>query len=218
MGHKTKVEAGTLKADSDIIGGHLLWLISGRPGSGKSWLLTELLTNPALLNKKFQHVFIFTPTQLEGITMDLDKNWFPEFTIEQVEECIRWADSQGAERVLIILDDVIGTIKGMQNKPALMKLIFNRRHLLTKGIVSFIITTQKYIVCPPRIRSCLTGILFFKPMAKDWRHIKDEYIFSTSPMVQMIMDKHFNTGEHNFVYIKIDSPYKIILNFDTDLN
>lgn len=217
MGHAAGEEKGKLNANNELFGDHLLWLLCGKPGQGKSWLLAELLLNPKLLNKVFEHVFFFTPSQLDGIDMRPGDNWFPEFDIAQVMECVRWCDSKGASRVLFIFDDVIGSVKEKQNSKDLMKFIFNRRHLLKNGIINIILTTQKYIVCPPAIRSCLTGIVFFRPMVKDWRHIKDEYIFSSNPMLPKIIENHFNGGEHNFVYVKINSPYKIILNFETDL-
>jgi len=218
MSHKVTAMKTGLNTNHDIIGDHFLWLISGRPGSGKSWLLTELLLNKELLYQKFQQVFIYTPTPLDGIKMDLNVNWFTDFTPESLESCIEWASDQGSERVLIILDDVIGTLKTMQNNEKLMNLIFNRRHKLkNNGVVSFIITTQKYILCPPRIRSCLTGILFFKPMAKDMNHIKEEHIFDWKSYYPMLFDQHFNKGAHNFIYVKIDTPSKICLNFEIDL-
>jgi len=218
MSHTVTTNDDTgLDTNHDIIGKHFLWLLCGRPGSGKSWLLTELLLNKELLYKKFQHVFIYTPTPLEGIRMDLNLNWFTEFTPESLESCIDWADKENSQRVLVILDDVIGTLKNMQNSEKLMNLIFNRRHKLKNGVISFIITTQKYILCPPRIRSCLTGILFFKPMAKDLIHIREEHIFDWKTYYPMLFEQHFNKGEHNFIYVKTDIPAKICLNFEIDL-
>jgi len=63
---------------------------------------------------------------------------------------------------LVVLDDVIGEIKKEQNNKELMKLIFNRRHLIPEGTVSILLTSQKYIVCPTRIRSCLSALILFK--------------------------------------------------------
>ncbi len=43
--------------------------------------------------------------------------------------------------VLLILDDVISSIKGLEHDVNLAQLFFNRRHLLANGTVSIIVVT-----------------------------------------------------------------------------
>ena len=46
--------------------------IIGRPGSGKTFLIRELLMNKELYYKFFDYVYIFSPSLIEGL--DLKEN------------------------------------------------------------------------------------------------------------------------------------------------
>lgn len=46
--------------------------------------------------------------------------------------------------VLIIIDDLIADLYENKTSRELKELVFNRRHLLTNGMVSIILTSQKY--------------------------------------------------------------------------
>lgn len=50
--------------------------------------------------------------------------------------------------VLLVLDDVAGDIKGGEFDPSLIKLFFNRRHLIANGTLSIITVTQKFSAIP----------------------------------------------------------------------
>ena len=50
---------------SGILQEHFCCLIVGKPGSGKSHLVYELLMNPSLYFKKFDKVLFCTPTKLD---------------------------------------------------------------------------------------------------------------------------------------------------------
>lgn len=45
-------------------------LIVGKPGSGKTHLISELLTNPDFYYKKFDHVLLITPSGLPGFSKE----------------------------------------------------------------------------------------------------------------------------------------------------
>jgi hypothetical protein len=46
--------------------------------------------------------------------------------------------------VLVIIDDLIADLHENKTSRELKELVFNRRHLLTNGMVSIILTSQKY--------------------------------------------------------------------------
>lgn len=49
---------------------HFLMLLVGKPGSGKTTLLKQLLTNPQMYYKKFDDVFLISPSHAKmGLKM-----------------------------------------------------------------------------------------------------------------------------------------------------
>jgi hypothetical protein len=66
--------------------------------------------------------------------------------------------------MLIIMDDVVSQIKG-NNSPAFVELFYNRRHRLQNGIINIIVTSQKWNMVPPFIRTILNMVISF-PLAK----------------------------------------------------
>ena len=58
-------------------------LIIGRPDSGKTHLLYELLTNQDLYFKKFNRVLYFTPgNKIGGLDISDSPYWSPKFDID----------------------------------------------------------------------------------------------------------------------------------------
>ena len=80
--------------------------------------------------------------------------------------------------VLFVLDDVISDLHALAKYKPQVDLIFNRRHLIPNGMVSIIITTQKYKMVPPTIRSNLSLLIAFKLHNSDLKQIKEELIYS----------------------------------------
>jgi hypothetical protein len=64
--------------------------------------------------------------------------------------------------VLLVLDDVVGSIKKAEFDPRLAQLVMNRRHLVFNGTVSIMIVTQKYTLIPSRIRSNASWVILFQ--------------------------------------------------------
>lgn len=148
-------------------------VICGWPGSGiynllykkgKTTLLKFILNNNKLLFKKFDEILIFSRKLLifnfiasitEFKNLLLPKNnmcntldWnFLYARLEQIN-----LTNKGYINVLIIIDDFISEyfiiLKKRLNKEKfsknIYKLVFNRRHLIDKGMISIFLTSQKY--------------------------------------------------------------------------
>ena len=134
------------------------WLIIGIPGMGKTSLILSLVCKQnKALNKKFDKIFIFSPSL---ITMNDDPfelipedQKFEEATLENIDYVLEDIKDSG-QKVLLILDDVIADVRGKgksQIENQLQKIFFNRRHLCgAGGSCSIIATSQTYNKIDPK--------------------------------------------------------------------
>ena len=92
-------------------------LIIGKPGMGKTNLLLNLITKQGkAFNKKFDRVFIFSPslTTIKGddpFELIPDEQKFKEAKLDNLEKFLEQIEDTG-EKVLLILDDVIADVRG----------------------------------------------------------------------------------------------------------
>jgi chromosomal replication initiation ATPase DnaA len=192
---------------------HFITLLVGKPGSGKSHIISEFLVNKDLYNRKFDEVYFVAASKIGDLEMD-EENWCPHLDIEWMFKQVRRARGSGESRnILFVLDDVIGEIKEKQNDKRLMALIFNRRHLVDKCVISYLITSQKYMVCPPRLRSCITSIITFKVMNNDYRKIVEECVYEELDKHKSFVIRNHLNIPFNFLYIRLDNG-DIYLNFE----
>lgn len=198
---KKKIHEG-VKDLNAILQPSFITLIIGKPGSGKSHLLYELILNTQMYYKKFDRVLFCAPTLIHDDLLMDKGNWRPGLDLEWLNK--KLSKIKPKKNVLVVLDDVIGEIKVKENDALMMKLFFNRRHLIEGGTVSFFITTQKYIVCPTRIRSCLTSLMIFKVQINDWKVIRDECVFTDDPAKITYTLKILNKP-YNFLYVRLDT-------------
>lgn len=63
--------------------------------------------------------------------------------------------------MLIIFDDVVSSLKGSTNDKRFVELFYNRRHLLSNGVISLIVSGQKWNLVPTFIRTAYTSLLMF---------------------------------------------------------
>ncbi len=194
--------------------------IIGKPGSGKSVLIQELLLNEELLKGVFEYVLIFSPSKFDYIETIENENWFKFFSLEILYQTIDKLNliiekEKQKVKVLYIFDDFITAIKSCKNSPELLKFFYNRRHLLPyKSEISIIISTQRYVVIPINIRSMLSDLIFFRLNDKDYKFIKEDSV-GFLKIKQLNNDLLIN--DHDFLYLSLGEGdgYK---NFLTKIN
>tara|TARA_R100001591_G_C4343668_1_gene181295 strand:- start:2 stop:775 length:774 start_codon:yes stop_codon:yes gene_type:complete len=188
-------------------------LICGRPGSGKTTLILNLIAKKGkMYNRKFDRIFVFSPS-----LMTLEDNPFEDLPEEQTdteltEENLMKASEiikDTGEKVLFILDDVVNDIKKssvIQN--TLSRLLMNRRHLAgAGGSTSWIITTQVYNKIPAPIRKTASHIIIFHTKnKKELDTIFDELIIIPQTDFYQILKFCFDK-KNNFLFIDTNKGY-----------
>ena len=188
-------------------------LVCGRPGSGKTTLILNLVSKRGkLYNKKFDKVFVFSPsltTMSEDPFGELPDNQIhTDLTEENLETALSDIKDSG-DKVLFIMDDVVNDMKksaGVQR--VLSKMLMNRRHLAgSGGSASFIITTQVYNKIPAPIRKTASHIILFHTRnKKEIDTIFDELIIIPQKDFYEILKFCFS-HKNKFIYIDINKSH-----------
>lgn len=223
-----KIAQGVKGINEDILQTHFITLIVGKPGCGKSHLIREYILNPDLYFQKFSYVIFVTPSRFEDPRLILDSsNFIQHLDLEWLHKVLRSYKLSVEEKdknhkpknILIILDDVISQLKKHESNPLLTPLFYNRRHLLgEKFIISYLITTQKYVLTPTKIRSVLTSVIVFPLMKMDWTKLQEECIYDNldkrwiNKFMNDIKEKKFT-----FLYIRLDNS-KCFYKFEKCIN
>ena len=188
-------------------------LICGRPGSGKTSLILNLICKRGkMFNKKFDKVYVFSPSLMtmkdEPFGELPEDQVHTDLTLEGLNKVLDEISNTG-EKILIILDDVVNDMKKtMAIQTLLSKALMNRRHLAgAGGSVSFIITTQVYNKLPAPIRKTASHIIIYHTKnKKEIEAIYDELIIVPKEDFYEILKYCFDKT-HNFIYIDVNKSY-----------
>jgi len=211
--------------ETDIFPNHFLLAICGKPGSGKTSLLKHLMKSETFFFKKFDFVFIISPSVQEFKSFFLPpENLFTKLDLTFLEDSIKRVKKHMAEHnypytnVLFILDDCITDLYALKNDKDILAFIFNRRHLLEidgkdKGMVSIIITSQKFNKMSTSIRTCLSSFIFFKLNPIDYKILFEDLIYGDKLEFEQIVSLLNNTSDYsNFIIYRVDKN-KYYFNF-----
>ena len=171
-------------------------LLIGAPGSGKSTLWLNLITNKEKHGyyKKFDKIHIFS-NSLKTITRKIhlpddrlhDGIGDLEETIENIKDT--------EDKVLLIIDDCVTDLK---SPDYLLKLIYNRRHLA--GGISIIITSQVYNKIHLAIRKASnTLVLFATGNKKEIASVYQDFMNIPEKEYNAITTYCFRQGAHDFM-------------------
>jgi len=188
-------------------------LVSGKPGSGKSSLILNLLCKRGkIYNKKFDRIFLFSPSlaTMKGNPFeDLPEDQkYDELNKEEIESVLEEIDGSG-DKVLFILDDVVNDLaKDMKLQRLMCKVLMNRRHLCGEGgSVSVIITTQVYNKIPAPIRKTASHIFIYHTKnKKELETIFDELVLIPKKDYYDLLKYTFQK-KHDFLYIDVNKQF-----------
>tara|TARA_R110000772_G_scaffold39274_6_gene92387 strand:- start:532 stop:1287 length:756 start_codon:yes stop_codon:yes gene_type:complete len=187
-------------------------LISGKPASGKTSLILNLLCKKNKnYNSKFNRIYVFSPSLL---TMKDDPfgelpqdQLFTELTPINLQKAMDDIAGSG-EKVLFLLDDVVNDMRNTGVLTLLNKMLMNRRHLTgAGGSVSFIITTQIYNKIPITLRKTATQVILYSTKnKKEIDTIFDELILIPKEEYYQILKYCFDK-QYNFIFIDINKSH-----------
>jgi Cdc6-like AAA superfamily ATPase len=188
--------------------------IIGKPGSGKTNLLVNMLTNKNIYKRVFDKVLLVMPKNSikslkNNIFEDLpEAQQFNELspdvfdTIKQFREEFDEVDEDAKKKprsknMLLILDDITAQLKEKENQKLLIELSTNRRHLK----LSIILISQYLRAIPRCVRSQTTNLVYFKPANElDNNIVRDEYINLPKETFNNLMRFVFQ-NQHDFLFI-----------------
>jgi len=166
--------------DENIFPSSFFMVLIGKPGSGKSTIIEEMLLNTQLLNNKFDHILVHSPYPLKNIECIEGENYFNkldfEFLFNTFNELNNRKEIDKYVNMLLIFDDMVATIKENKQNQLFLQLFYNRRHLIKNGCISVMLTTQKFLVIPSAIRPCINIIVLFQINASELTALKQDIV------------------------------------------
>lgn len=184
---------------------HATNLFIGRPGSGKTSLITSMFKSKELFNKVFENIYLFQPSHSRGSMKDdifdtIDRK-YDELNAENLTAVMdEIKDEDPKYNNCIIFDDVTASLKNKDVKKLLKELIFNRRHLRT----SIFFLVQTYLSIERDIRKLFSNLIIFKVSKKELETIFEEHFEHNEDLAIPISRFVFDVP-YNFLFINTDS-------------
>jgi hypothetical protein len=180
-------------------------ILCGKPASGKTSMLINMLTNKRIYKKVFDKIMLVCPSSSRkslknDIFADLEYQ-FDELSPEVFNTVNdlgnEYANDEGRRKkhILLIMDDVTSYLKDYEQE--LKHLAFNRRHIH----LSICLLTQNLRQVPRALRFTVTHLVFFKSSnSLELDVINEEYISIPKKEFQKLIRFVFD-APHTFIFI-----------------
>lgn len=202
-----------LKEDSPppfhlLVNAFKMILILGRPGSGKTSLMSALFKDKRCFRKTWNNVLLVCPktslTSMKASDNPFKKlsveNWYEDLSsIDEIYERVRY-NSEEKETSVIVMDDCMSQLKDGHIEKVLTHIVANRRHLKT----SIIVLSQIYERVPLKVRKLInTIIVMYRPSKKEMAMIGDELLEMKAEDSQQLYKLAFDKV---YSFLLIDVP------------
>jgi hypothetical protein len=74
----------------NILQRHFVTYLVGKPGSGKTYALEEMLLQNKYYCRRFNYIFIFSPYELPTVKCERGINWFQRLDVDVIDDIIHW--------------------------------------------------------------------------------------------------------------------------------
>ena len=193
------------------LNGFKFTILVGKPGSGKTSLLTSWLKTKGkkkIFRKVFDHVIVVMPSSSRNSMKDnVFKNhpgdkMFDELdhsTTSSISNMLLDASAE-KETTLLILDDVGASLKNNDIQKQLRKILYNRRHLK----VHVIMLVQSFLSIPREIRKLANNVIIWKPSKVEFITLFDE-LFETEKDDAMALMRFAFKEPHDYLFLNVDN-------------
>lgn len=178
---------------------HQTSLICGPPGSGKTNFMYSLLKSKHLLNKCYDKIFLFQPSESRASMKDKlfdsidDSQKYEELSFDNLNEVKENLDEEGNN--CIVFDDMGSYLKDNEIKKLLKSMIMNRRHLH----LSIFFLTQTWYSIDKDMRRLFSSVFIFRIDKNSMFNIFDEIVEGKKEQIPEIV---------KLVY---DKPYQFLM-------
>lgn len=200
-------------------------IVNGRPGSGKSSIISHLLTarKPKIYRKAAHKIHMFIPEHSlrsmeneeysEGVS-----HMYHELNEETLAECVTQIEQDALEdlKTIVVIDDFAAALKNHAVEETLKRLVYNRRHL---GIIGIILVAQIYNLIPLSIRKAASILFTFKPInKKESDSLMSEIVGMNNDQFNEVLNYVFSptSSRHDFLVL-IPETGQLFRRFDEEL-
>lgn len=198
------------------------YIIVGKPGSGKTSVLVNMLTNKNIYKRVFTKISLCMPKNsrlslkddiFEDLPGDQIFDTIDESVLTKIKANKEEFEQDKEERLqagkkpiihhqLLVLDDVTAYLKQKQNVSILTELATNRRHYN----LSIILLVQFLRSIPRPIRFFTTSCIFFKASNNlDTEILREEYINLPKQTFDELLNFVFDGDSHDYLIINKDT-------------
>lgn len=186
----------------------------GRPGTGKTSLMTSFFKTNKIYKKVFHHIIVVAPeSSLKNVKDNVflkhlpAENFYNDLDVGTVEHIKARLEgfSKDGEKSCLILDDVAKDLKNVEND--LKGIIYNRRHLKTN--VLLLVQSVKNLSLS--LRKVIDVAILFKPAKKEFETAMEEMFELNRHEALQLLELYKN--EHDYLLLDITNQ-KLFLNQD----
>ena len=191
-------------------------IICGKPGSGKTSLITNFIKT--IFKKAFERIIVFMPAgSRASIENDIYAKQLPpgdlydELSMTNLEEVIDglMESSEEGNNTLLLIDDFQSSLKDPEIQKRLQTIVTRMRHLRC----TIFILQQTFQKLPKFLRELVTNVIVFNIGKSQLNKLFDETIQLDKDKFQNLIDLAF-VEKNDYIIINVNGNRNIYKGFD----